>query len=123
MTGPLYRVGWFCTRHHWLVIAAWVLAVVALALGARAAGEQNSDNLSIPGTGSTKAQDLLQSKLPKQAYGTNPVVLEAPSGKKLTSSANSKAVKATVKSLKKEPGVVRAVSPLSKKGADALSKN
>jgi putative drug exporter of the RND superfamily len=122
MTGPLYRVGWFCTRHHWPVIAVWVLAVVALALGARAAGEQNSDNLSLPGTGSTKAQDLLQSKLPKQAYGTNPIVLQAPKGK-LTSSANSKAVGATVKSLKKEPGVVRAVSPLSKKGAEALSKN
>src|SRR5215204_3625665 len=122
MTGPLYRVGWFCTRHHWVVIAAWVLAVVALALGARAAGEQNSDNLSLPGTGSTKAQDLLQSKLPKQAYGTNPIVLEAGKGK-LTSSSNSKAVDATVKSLKKQTAVVRAVSPLSKKGAAALSKN
>jgi putative drug exporter of the RND superfamily len=104
------------------VIAVWVLAVVALALGARAAGEQNSDNLSLPGTGSTKAQDLLRSKLPKQAYGTNPIVLEAVKGK-LTSSANSKAVGATVKSLKTEPGVVRAVSPLSDKGAAALSKD
>jgi putative drug exporter of the RND superfamily len=122
MTGPLYRVGWFCTRHHWPVIAVWVLAVVALALGARAAGEQNSDNLTLPGTGSTKAQDLLKSKLPKQAYGTNPIVLEAAKGK-LTSSANSKAVDSTVKSLKKEPGVVRAVSPLSEKGAAALSKD
>jgi putative drug exporter of the RND superfamily len=94
VTGPLYRVGWFCTRHHWPVIAIWLLAVVALALGARAAGEQNSDNLSLPGTGSTKAQDLLKDKLPKQAYGTNPVVLEAAKGK-LTDSANSKAVDAT----------------------------
>ena len=84
MTGPLYRVGWFCTRHHWPVIAAWVLAVVALALGARAAGQQNSDNLSLPGTGSTNAQDLLKSKLPKQAYGTNPIVLEAAKGKLTT---------------------------------------
>jgi len=33
-----------------------LLAVVAVALGAKAAGEQNSDNLSLPGTGSTKAQ-------------------------------------------------------------------
>src|SRR5215217_1549967 len=122
MTGPLYRIGGFCSRHHWVVIAAWVLAVVALALGSRAVGEQNSDNLSLPGTGSTEAQDLLKAKLPKQAYGTNPVVLEAAKGK-LTDSANSKAVGATVKSLKKEPGVIRAVSPLSKKGAAALSKD
>jgi len=106
-----------------VVIAAWVLAVIALALGSRAVGEQNSDNLSLPGTGSTKAQDLLKAKLPKQAYGTNPVVLEAAKGKKLSDSANSKTVDATVKSLKKEPGVIRAVSPLSKEGSAALSKD
>jgi uncharacterized membrane protein YdfJ with MMPL/SSD domain len=122
MTGPLYRVGWFCTRHHWAVIAVWVLVAVALAAGSRAVGEQNSDNLTLPGTGSTKAQDLLKAKLPKQAYGTNPVVLEAAKGK-LTDSANKKAVDDTVKSLKKEPGVIRAVSPLSKEGAAALSQD
>jgi putative drug exporter of the RND superfamily len=122
MIGPLYRVGGFCSRHHWPVILAWLLAVIVLALGSRAVGEQNSDNLTLPGTGSTKAQDLLQAKLPKQAYGTNPVVLKAAKGK-LTDSANKKAVEDTVKSLKKEPGVIRAVSPLSKEGAAELSKD
>jgi hypothetical protein len=67
------------------VIAAWILAVLALA--GRAAGEQNSDNLSLPGTGSTKAQHLLAANLPNEAYGSNPVVLEASSGK-LTSGKN-----------------------------------
>jgi RND superfamily putative drug exporter len=122
MTGPLYRVGTFCARHHWLVIAGWLIVVVALALGGRAAGEQNSDNLSLPGTGSTKAQDLLKDKLPKQAYGTNPVVLQATTGT-LTSSSNSKAIDATVKALEKEPAVIGAVSPLSKEGSAALSKD
>ena len=50
------------------------------------------------------------------------MVLEAAKGK-LTDSANSKAVDATVKSLEKEPGVVRAVSPLSDDGKAALSKD
>jgi RND superfamily putative drug exporter len=122
MTGPLYRTGRFCSRHHWIVIVLWVIAVAALALGSRAAGEQNSDNLTLPGTGSTEAQDLLKSKLPKQAYGTNPVVLQANRGK-LTDSANSKAVDATVKSLKAEPLVIQAVSPLSAEGSAALSKD
>jgi putative drug exporter of the RND superfamily len=122
MTGPLYRLGGLCSRHHWVVIAVWVLAVIALAAGSRAVGEQNSDNLTLPGTGSTKAQDLLKAKLPKQAYGTNPVVLEASKGK-LTDSANKKAVDDTVKSLKKEPGVIRAVSPLSDEGSEFLSKS
>jgi RND superfamily putative drug exporter len=49
-------------------------------------------------------------------------VLEADSGK-LTSSRNSKAIDSTVKELKKEPGVVRAVSPLSQQGSAALTKD
>ena len=55
----------------------WVVAVAALSFGANAAGERTSDNLTLPGTGSTNAQDLLQDKLPQQAYGTNPIVLES----------------------------------------------
>lgn len=38
MTGPLYRIGGFCSRHHWPVIAFWVVAVIAVALAANAAG-------------------------------------------------------------------------------------
>src|SRR5215216_1692675 len=122
MTGPLYRIGAVCTRHHWPVIVAWIVLVIAVALAAGAAGEKNSDNLSLPGTGSTKAQDLLQANLPKQAYGTNPVVLESQSGK-LSDAKNSKAIDDTVTSLKKAPGVNRVVSPLGKAGAAALSKD
>jgi RND superfamily putative drug exporter len=122
MAGPLYRLGGCCSRHHWPVIVAWLAAVIALALAGQAAGTRNSDNLSLPGTGSTKAQDLLTAKLPSQAYGTNPIVLEAETGK-LTSSKNKKAVKDTVASLKKAPHVTHAVSPLDKAGADALSKD
>jgi RND superfamily putative drug exporter len=59
MTGPLYRLGGVCSRHHWPVIGLWLLVAVALVFGANAAGEQNSDNLTLPGTGSTRAQDLL----------------------------------------------------------------
>jgi RND superfamily putative drug exporter len=122
MTGPLYRLGGFCSRHHWPVIACWIVAVVAIALVANVLGAKNSDNLTLPGTGSTNAQNLLQENLPDQAYGTNPVVMESHSGK-LTDDKNKKAVNATVDSLRKAPGVKHAVSPLSKAGAVALSKN
>ena len=60
MTGPLYRLGRLCARHHWLVIIAWVVVALAVLLVSRSAGEQTSDNLSLPGTGSTRAQDLLK---------------------------------------------------------------
>jgi putative drug exporter of the RND superfamily len=115
MAGPPYRMGGLCSRHHWPVIAAWILVVVALALAGRAVGEQNSDNLSLPGTGSTRAQDLLAANLPNEAYGSNPVVLQAPSGK-LTSGKNKQAVEDTVKSLKKQPAVIPGGQPAREEG-------
>src|SRR3954469_11401710 len=122
MTGPLYRLGGFCSRHHWPVIAGWLVAVIAIALVAGAAGEKTSDNLTLSGTGSTNAQNLLSDHLPTQANGTNPVVMQAQSGK-ITDSKNKQAVEDTVKSLRKVDIVQRAVSPFSDAGKGAISKD
>ncbi len=122
MTGPLYHLGRFCTRHHRLVIAAWIVLAVGLVLGGRAAGGHTSDDLTLPGTGSTKATDVLESKLPDQAYGSNPLVLQSTSGK-LTNKQNTKAVNETVKEVRNTPHVIGAVNPLSDKGSEFLSKD
>src|SRR5438477_1380683 len=122
MSGFLYGVGRFCVRHRYPVAIAWIVVMVAIVVVAKGVGAQTSNNLTIPGSGSTNAQNLLQDNLPNQANGTNPVVMEAASGT-LDKGANAKAVKATVNSLKKAPHVIGAVSPLSSKGADQLSNN
>ncbi len=122
MTGPLYALGRFCARHHYPVIALWVIAALALVLFAQASGDKTNDNLTLPGTGSTDATNLLEADLPDQAYGSNPLTLEAKSGK-LTEGANSKAVAETVANLKKTAHVISAVSPLSASGSSFLSKD
>ncbi len=122
MTGLLYGIGRFCSRHHRAVIAVWVIAVIALALVGRAAGDQTNDNLSLPGTGSTDATDLLEARLPDQAYGSNPIVVQAPSGK-LTDSKYKQAVDDAVTSLNKAPHVIKAVNPLSSGSSSLLSKD
>jgi len=122
VSAALYAVARFCIRHRYPVLAAWIALVVAITLVANSVGKQTSNNLTLPGTGSTQAQDLLQDNLPKQANGTNPVVMETSTGK-LTTGRNEQAVKATVSSLKKAPHVISAVSPLSSEGAGALSKD
>jgi putative drug exporter of the RND superfamily len=122
MTGPLYRLGGFCSRHHWPVIGLWIAAVIAIAVVANVVGEKTSDNLTLPGTGSTSAQNLLSDHLPTQANGTNPVVIKAETGK-ITDSKNKQAVEDTVKSLRKVDIVQRAVSPFSDAGKGAISKD
>ncbi|MGH2981701.1 MAG: MMPL family transporter [Solirubrobacterales bacterium] len=69
-----------------------------------------------------RATDLLQDRLPDQANGNNPVVLEAGSGK-LTDAANGKAVDSAVKRLRSTPHVISAVNPLGSNGAAFLSKD
>jgi putative drug exporter of the RND superfamily len=122
VTGPLYHVGRFCARHHWVVIAVWIVAALGLALGGRAAGDRTSDDLRLPGTDSTKATDVLEARLPDQAYGSNPLVIEAERGK-LTDSKNRQAVDQTVTEVRETPHVTKAVNPLGDDGSAFLSKN
>jgi putative drug exporter of the RND superfamily len=121
VTGPLYAIGRWCARHHWPVIGAWILLAVALVAISSASGSKTSENLTLPGTGSTQATELLEENLPEQAYGSNPLVLEAPAGSKLTEAKYAKAVEETAKNLEAMPFVNSAMSPLAE-GAQTLSQ-
>ena len=77
------------------MIALWIVVVVALALIGRAAGDQTSDNLSLPGTGSTKATTCSRSGCPTRPTAATRWCCKAASGK-LTDSKNKKAVDDTV---------------------------
>ncbi len=121
MTGPLYAIGRFCSRHHYPVIAAWVVLAIALVAIGQASGSKTSENLTLPGTDSTKATELLEDNLPEQAYGSNPLVFEAPSGK-LTEAKYAAAIGETAKRLEAIPYVNSATSPLAE-GSQTLSKD
>jgi RND superfamily putative drug exporter len=122
VTGPLYAIGRFCSRHHWPVIGAWIVLAIALVAIGQASGSKTSENLTLPGTDSTIATELLEDNLPEQAYGSNPLTLEAPQGKKLTEAKYAAAVGETVKRLEALKDVNSATSPLVK-GSQTLSKD
>jgi RND superfamily putative drug exporter len=121
MTGPLYAIGRWCSRHHWLVIGVWVVLAIALVAIGQASGSKTSENLTLPGTGSTQSTELLEENLPEQAYGSNPLVLEAPAGSKLSEAKYAKAVEETTKNLEALPDVNSAMSPLAP-GSQTLSQ-
>src|SRR3954468_3339082 len=123
MAGPLYSLGRFCIHRRWQVAAAWLLVAVVLVVLAKGVGSETNDDLTLPGSGSQQATDVLEKRFPAQANGTNPVVMEAPAGAKLTDKKYSDAVAATVTSLKKDHDVSSAVSPLSNAGKNFLSKD
>ncbi len=115
MTAPLYAIGRFCSRHHYPTIAVWLVAAVVLVIAGQASGDKTNDNLTLPGTGSTIATELLEDNLPQQAYGSNPLAFEARSGK-LTDPANARAIEESIKRLQAMHEVNSAISPLSKEG-------
>jgi RND superfamily putative drug exporter len=122
MTAPLYAIGRFSSRHHYPVIAAWIVLAIALLAISHSAGSKTSENLTLPGTDSTIATELLEDDLPEQAYGSNPLVIEAPAGK-LTEAKYAAAVAETGKRLNSLGDVNSAVSPLSPQGAAFLSQD
>jgi RND superfamily putative drug exporter len=123
MTSVLYRLGHVCVRRRWVVLAVWLTVFAALAVAARSVGPNVNDNLTLPGTDSQKASDLLAARFPEQANGTNPVVMTAPAGAKLTDAKYEKPIDDAVSALRKDPDVRAATSPLAKAGAAYLSKD
>jgi RND superfamily putative drug exporter len=123
VTGPLYAIGRFCSRHHYPVIGVWVVLAIALVLIGQAGGSKTSENLTLPGTESTIATELLDDNLPEQAFGSNPLVMEAPQGGKLTEAKYSAAIAETAKRLEALNDVNSAVSPVTPAGANFLSKD
>jgi RND superfamily putative drug exporter len=122
MTGVLYRIAQFCVRRRFVVAIVWVLAAVVLVGVSHRLGDNTNDNLSLPGTDSQRATDLLAKSFPVQSNGTSPIILHAPSGQ-LTDSKYSGAVNTAASDLAKAPHVASVISPLSAQGSSALSKD
>ena len=59
MTPLLYRLGQFCARRSLLVLGVWVVIAVAVVVVAKSVGQETNDDLTLPGTDSQAATDLL----------------------------------------------------------------
>jgi len=113
MTPLLYKLGSFSTRHRFLVVAVWILIAGGLFVASSVAGRDTSNNLTLDGTGSQSATDLLENRWPSAANGANPVVLGAPKGEKVTDAKYQAAIQETVGRYEKDPAVQAVSSPLA----------
>ncbi len=106
------------------MIGIWVLLALVVFGSVKAFGSMTNNDLSLPGTGSQDAKDLLEAKFPPQQNGANPIVFDVSTGK-LTDSAYKQAINDSVKAIKKQPHVFSVTNPLSSSGQTAglLSKD
>src|SRR3954447_1160869 len=107
-----------CARRPLIVIGVWFVMLIVIVGAVRVVGSVTSNDLSLPGTGSQEAKDLLKEKFPPQQNGANPIVFDIPSGK-LTDQQYQQAVKQSVQAIKKQPHVYSVTNPLSSGGQTA----
>jgi len=118
----LHRLGELAARRKWVVLGCWVVLVAALIAVSRTAGSNTSNNLSLPGTDSQAASDLLAARFPPQQNGSNPVVFHVQTGK-VTDADAKQAIEASYTRVKTLPHVAAAVNPFSQRGAAQISKD
>src|SRR5262245_55634110 len=109
----LYRLGGFAARRRLLVFLVW-LGVCALAVvSVRAFGAETNNTLTLPGTDSDAAYDLLAAEFPPQQNGSNPVVFQVDHGK-LTDPRYKPAIDETYRTFKASPKVHSVANPVGK---------
>ncbi|MFD0684526.1 MMPL family transporter [Actinomadura fibrosa] len=101
MATSLYRIGRWAFRRRRLVIALWLGVLVLAGVAAAMAPAAQDEDLSMPGTESQKAFDLLDERFPQSnAQGAEArLVFQAPDGQKVTAGPNRAAVERALGSL------------------------
>lgn len=105
----LTRLGRWCARHRWLVIAAWAVVAVAIGVAERSLHAPTRDTFSVPGSDSQRAVDLLNEKFPSAGGASAQVVFEADSP--LTTPAYKSAIEQSVRRVQALSSVSSAPDP------------
>jgi uncharacterized membrane protein YdfJ with MMPL/SSD domain len=122
MAGVLYRLGRLCVQRALVVVLVWLGIVVVVQLVVSRVGAETSNDLSLPGTESQQATDLLASRFPPQQNGSSPVIFHVTKGK-ITDAANKQAVETSYKALSKAPHVASAPDPFANAASGLVSKD
>jgi RND superfamily putative drug exporter len=97
----LYRIGRWAFRRRRLVAGLWLSAVVLAVVAGAVAPSGQEEDLSMPGTESQQAFDLLDERFPQgNSQGAEArLVFQAPDGQQVTAGENKAAVEDTLGSL------------------------
>jgi RND superfamily putative drug exporter len=122
MATVLYRIGQWSFRRRRLVAALWLGAVVLAGMATAFAPSGGEEDLSMPGTESQKAFDLLDERFPQSnAQGAEArLVFQAPDGQLMTAGEHRASVGQTLTSLEGGDQVEAIADPYQE---DAVSED
>ena len=111
MSRVLHAIAHWCFAHRWLVVALWLLVLVAGAAGAKVSGGTLDNTFTIPGSQSQAALDQVQRDFPAAAGTSAQLVFRATDGSTLASPANAAAMRRTLAQAATAPQVAAVISP------------
>lgn len=111
MSRVLHAIARWCFAHRWLVVALWLLVLVAGAAGAKVSGGTLDNTFTIPGSQSQTALDQVQQDFPAAAGTSAQLVFHATDGTTLASPANAADIERTLAQAAKAPQVAAVISP------------
>jgi RND superfamily putative drug exporter len=117
----MVRIARWTMAHRRAVVAVWIVAAIGIFAISSSVGKKTASDFTLPGTGSQRAADLLQSRFPAQAGDADQVVFHARSGK-LTSTADRQKIDAMLARVATLPHVTGVVSPYTH-GQDTISRD
>jgi len=106
-----YRLGRASFRHRRLTLVVWVVLLVSFGLGAAKLSGPTSDALSLPGSESWRAMDVLGEEFGTGTTASVKVVFTVPDDATLTGPDEQEAVRATVAELRRLPQVATVDDP------------
>jgi RND superfamily putative drug exporter len=114
MATVLYRIGRYAYRSPRVVGLIWLGILLLVTVGAATLGGPASSSLSIPGTESQEAFDLLEERFPAASAdgATARVVFAAPEGSKATDPAYAEVIDGVLSQIAAGPQVARIGNPL-----------
>jgi putative drug exporter of the RND superfamily len=117
----LHRLGRGAFRWRWFVVVLWVGVLGGVGFAASKAPSPPDTGLSIPGTESQQASDLMQQRFGATGGGAvAQIVFVAPNGQKITAAADRAAVEKIVTTVAGGPQVASTLDPFA---ANAVSKD
>jgi RND superfamily putative drug exporter len=112
----------WCYRHRFVVIAAWVVALFGLGALSQAVKSDYNNSFSLPGTGSTAAQQLLARAVPAQAGDSDTIVWQVDHGT-VRDPAVAVRMTAMLRQVATMPEVAAVVGPYGPRGAAQVSRD
>jgi len=108
--GSLGRLGRWCARHPWPVVAVWIVLLIGATVGHRVLGGVYSDNFSLPDSPSQQGAELLAAHEPGAGGQSGQLVFTVASG---SLAQHQSAIETAVSRVRSLPHVLSASDPLT----------